>query len=178
MQTIKLVAVGDGAVGKTCMLITYTTNKFPTQYVPTIFDNYAAEIPVGKDTYLINLFDTAGQEDYDRLRPMSYPDTDIFLICFSVIDPNSFENVKKRWIPEILEYNKKAHFMIIGTQVDLRKDEKTVEKLAKQNLAPVTADQGVKLAKDIKAIQYVECSALTQVYLKINKYFTVKHDLN
>ena len=96
MQTIKCVVVGDGAVGKTCLLISYTTNKFPSEYVPTVFDNYAVTVMIGGEPYTLGLFDTAGQEDYDRLRPLSYPQTDVFLVCFSVVNPASYENVKEK----------------------------------------------------------------------------------
>jgi hypothetical protein len=79
----------------------YTTNKFPSEYVPTVFDNYAVTVMIGDDPYTLGLFDTAGQEDYDRLRPLSYPQTDIFLVCFSVTSPASFENVREKWFPEV-----------------------------------------------------------------------------
>jgi cell division control protein 42 len=166
MQTIKCVVVGDGAVGKTCLLISYTTNKFPSDYVPTVFDNYAVTVMVGGEPYTLGLFDTAGQEDYDRLRPLSYPQTDVFLVCFSVVSPSSFENVKEKWVPEIAHHCPKKPFLLVGTQVDLRDDRATIDKLAKNKQQPISNQLAERVAKELKAVKYVECSALTQQGLK------------
>uniref|UniRef100_F6T9J4 Cell division control protein 42 homolog n=2 Tax=Monodelphis domestica TaxID=13616 RepID=F6T9J4_MONDO len=166
MQTIKCVVVGDGAVGKTCLLISYTTNKFPSEYVPTVFDNYAVTVMIGSNPHTLGLFETAGQEDYDRLRPLSYSQTDVFLVCFSVVSPSSFQNVRQKWVPEITHHCPKTPFLLVGTQIDLRENPFALETLAKKKQKPVTAEIAEKLTRDLKGIKYVECSALTQKGLK------------
>lgn len=166
MQTLKCVVIGDGAVGKTCLLISYTTNQFPADYVPTVFDNYAVTVMIGDEPYTLGLFDTAGQEDYDRLRPLSYPSTDVFLVCFSVISPPSFENVKEKWFPEVHHHCPGVPCLIVGTQIDLRDDKVIIEKLQRQRLRPITPEQGERLTRELRAVKYVECSALTQRGLK------------
>lgn len=103
-----------------------------------------------------------GQEDYDRLRPLSYPQTDVFLVCFSVTSPASFENVKEKWFPEVRHHCPGVPCLIVGTQIDLRDDPQVLEKLARQKQRPVTPDQGERLARELGAVKYVECSALTQ----------------
>lgn len=65
-------------------------------YIPTVFENYVADIQVDGKQVELALWDTAGQEDYDRLRPLSYPDTDVVLICFAIDSPDSLENVEEK----------------------------------------------------------------------------------
>jgi len=165
-RPIKCVVVGDGTVGKTCMLISYTTDSFPGEYVPTVFDNYSAPMVCDGVPVSLGLWDTAGQEDYDRLRPLSYPQTDVFLICFSVVSPSSFENVTSKWCPEIKHHCADAPILLIGTKIDLREDKETLQILAENGQAPIKREQGQKLANKIRAVKYLECSALTQRGLK------------
>jgi Ras-related C3 botulinum toxin substrate 1 len=164
MQNVKCVVVGDGAVGKTSLLISYTENRFPVDYVPTVFDNFTTGVEV--DGKLINfaLWDTAGQEEYARLRALSYPETDVFLLCFSVVSPASFDNIKTKWYPEISHHCPGAKCILVGTKIDLREDKATMESL-KGEKAP-TPEMGKKMAEDIGAEAYFECSALTQEGLK------------
>ncbi|KAJ3425285.1 hypothetical protein M0812_27720 [Anaeramoeba flamelloides] len=178
MRSIKCVVVGDGAVGKTCLLLSYTTNSFPGEYVPTVFDNYSANVMVDREPININLWDTAGQEDYDRLRPLSYPQTDVFLVCFSLISPASFSNVKSKWIPEIKHYCEDLPIVLVGTKIDLRDDQDTLMKLEEKNLEPISYQQGMELGKEIGAYQYIECSSLTQKNLKSVFDCSIKAVLN
>jgi cell division control protein 42 len=121
---------------------------------------------IGDEPYTLGLFDTAGQEDYDRLRPLSYPQTDVFLVCFSVTSPASFENVREKWFPEVHHHCPGVPCLIVGTQVDLRDDTAVRDKLAKQKMSPVSREAGERMAKELGAVKYVECSALTQYKLK------------
>ncbi|RID77328.1 hypothetical protein BRARA_A00251 [Brassica rapa] len=148
---IKCVTVGDGAVGKTCLLISYTSNTFPTDYVPTVFDNFSANVVVNGATVNLGLWDTAGQEDYNRLRPLSYRGADVFILAFSLISKASYENVSKKWIPELQHYAPGVPIVLVGTKLDLRDDKQFF---------------GEELKKLIEAPAYIECSSKSQENVK------------
>ncbi|ELR10855.1 Rasrelated C3 botulinum toxin substrate 1 precursor, putative [Acanthamoeba castellanii str. Neff] len=166
MHGIKCVVVGDGAVGKTCMLMSFANNVFPQEYIPTVFDNWNTAIMVDDSPYNLGLWDTAGQEEYDRLRALCYPQTDVFLICFSLVTPSSFENVRLRWQPELATHCPTVPFILVGLKIDLREDPTALETLYKQKLSPITTDEGRRLAQELGAAAYAECSAMTQRGLK------------
>uniref|UniRef100_H2YWY9 Uncharacterized protein n=1 Tax=Ciona savignyi TaxID=51511 RepID=H2YWY9_CIOSA len=160
MQPVKLVVVGDGAVGKTCLCITYANGVFPSDYVPTIFDNYAARSVFDGISYNLALWDTAGQEEYDRLRPLSYPRTNIFILCFSVVSPSSYSSISSKWLPEVKHHSPRTPFILVGTKQDLREDKDTLDKLSSTSSAPISYEKGLALANQIGAVKYIECSAL------------------
>ncbi len=108
------------------------------------------------------LFDTAGQEDFDRLRPLSYPDTSVVLICFSVDSPVSATSVIEKWMPEVRHFCGQCPVILVACKKDLRTDPQTIAKLKQDGERPVTSDVGKQIATQIKADSYMECSAKTR----------------
>uniref|UniRef100_I1NLJ6 Uncharacterized protein n=1 Tax=Oryza glaberrima TaxID=4538 RepID=I1NLJ6_ORYGL len=178
---IKCVTVGDGAVGKTCMLICYTCNKFPTDYIPTVFDNFSANVSVDGSVVNLGLWDTAGgfsdfdsrfgwgllvagQEDYSRLRPLSYRGADVFILSFSLISRASYENVQKKWMPELRRFAPGVPVVLVGTKLDLREDRAYLADHPASSI--ITTEQGEELRKLIGAVAYIECSSKTQRNIK------------
>ena len=160
MTKIKCLVVGDADSDKSKMLISFASIKKSLERIPTVFSDYAVKLKVNEKTYILEISDILGNENYDRLRPLSYLQTDVFLVCFSVVNYSTFESVKEKWVPEILRHCQETPFLIVGTQIDLREESKTLKKY------PITFEKGEKLAKELKAVKYVECSALTRVLNK------------
>jgi len=169
----KLVVVGDGACGKTCLLIVFSKDQFPEVYVPTVFENYVADItvPFNGSTKEVELalWDTAGQEDYDRLRPLSYPDTNVILMCFAIDNPDSLENIPEKWQPEVKHFCPGLPVILVGCKVDLRDDEDIIKELAKLKQTPVGEEQGKSMSQRIDAKEYIECSARKKI--NVNEVF-------
>jgi len=161
MQSLKIVVVGDGAVGKTTFLISFTLACFPTEYIPTVFDNYSTVYDFEGRKISLGLWDTAGQEDFQSIRPLSYKGADVFLMFYSVGLPSSAENIKAKWANEVRLHCPDTPLYLIASQCDLRENPKTIEALATRKEKPVSTDQGRQLAKDIKAFGYSELSAKT-----------------
>ena len=161
MDTLKVCVVGDGAVGKTCLLVSYTTGQAPGDYVPTVFDNYSANVDVDGQCHSLSLWDTAGQEDYDRLRPLSYPQTDVFIVCYSVTCKISLQNAQTKWIPELRAFAPDAPIMLVGTKIDLRDDPKSVAELSLQGKGPVSSTDGLDVSRTLNLPAWAECSSMT-----------------
>ncbi|ELP84242.1 Rho GTPase, putative [Entamoeba invadens IP1] len=159
---IKVVVVGDGTVGKTCLLISYIKNSFPRTYLPTVFDNYLTTVKFKKQNISMELWDTAGQEEFDRIRPLSYKDTDVFILCFAVDNDRSIKNLTSKWVPEVKHHCASGKLLVVGTKTDLRSSAEHQLKLQQSGGSFVTAAEGEELATKIGAIGFCECSALTQ----------------
>ncbi|KAF8290438.1 hypothetical protein DL93DRAFT_1087213 [Clavulina sp. PMI_390] len=155
MQTIKCVAVGDSGVGKTCLLLSHRTHEFPTTLVPTVSNTYAVTAMCGNDPYTLSVFDTAADPKFHRLRALSYPVTDVFLLCFSIESRQSFQSIMEKWFPEVHHHCPGTACLLVGMKSDLRNDPDTVAKLARQNQTPVTRADGERLATNLRRMPIV-----------------------
>uniref|UniRef100_S4RX38 Uncharacterized protein n=1 Tax=Petromyzon marinus TaxID=7757 RepID=S4RX38_PETMA len=153
-------------VGKTCLLATYTTNVYSQQNFLPLFNSFLANVTVNGDPLNLQLIDTPGIEEYDRLRSICYTNADVVQICFSLDNQFSFDSIPGKWYPEVRHHCPTAPIILVGTKLDLRDNKDAVEKLGQQKLPLITYKQGLALAKKIGSVKYVECSALTQYGLK------------
>jgi len=170
-ESLKVLIVGDATVGKTSILLTVTTGHFPTEYVPTVVDTFRHNVMLGNRVYSLSLWDTAGQEEFANLRQKSYRDTDVFVICFCVIDEASFENIRAKWLPEIETEMPNPALILVGTKIDLRGNEEHMKqlkdrKIVSEQFQEITFETGKNLAQIIKAFCYTECSAITETGLQ------------
>jgi small GTP-binding protein len=150
-RSLKVVIVGDGAVGKTCLLTVYRTNDFPTEYIPTVYDNETREVYLDGIPYDLQIWDTAGQEELDTIRTLCYPGTDLFLVCFSADSPVSLANVQNQWMPELNRHitPDELKVVLIATKIDLRST----------TTPSVSKNEGLKVAREIDALKYFETAA-------------------
>lgn len=150
----KVVIIGDGSVGKTCLLISFVENKFPAEYVPTIFDSYLYTL----DETPMTLIDTAGQEEFGELRPLSYEGAHVFIICFALNNQTSLDNLDTTWYPEVRKHvqttpNKTwLGNILVGTKADLR---------TPKNKATNVSTEQAQAKADKYNMTYYETSALT-----------------
>ncbi|XP_030041689.1 rho-related GTP-binding protein RhoD [Microcaecilia unicolor] len=162
LTSIKAVIVGDGSCGKTSLLMVFARGDFPEVYVPTVFERYTTTFQLGNKSVEMNLWDTAGQEDYDRLRPLSYTGANVIIICYDVTNPGSFDNVLTKWYPEVNHFCKGVPVLLVGCKTDLRKDKVRPRKLREDRLEPITYQKGQSMAREVRALMYLECSAKFQ----------------
>ncbi|EXJ86121.1 GTP-binding protein RHO3 [Capronia coronata CBS 617.96] len=167
----KLVLLGDGACGKTSLLNVFTRGFFPTVYEPTVFENYVHDIFVDGIHMELSLWDTAGQEEFDRLRSLSYDDTQAIMLCFSVDNRGSLENVGTKWIAEINEHCPGVKIVLCALKCDLREEqEKEDDEPAAPPRIMIQYNEGLEVARQIGALRYLECSAMRN--RGVNEAFT------
>ena len=169
----KCVFIGDGAVGKTCLIMTQDSGQFPSGYTP-------GHMWAQTDLPFLKVQDTQGQEEYDQRTKFTLQNVHVIIVCFSLIEPDSFKNVKDKWLKLYSRYmHSDTHVMLVGTKLDLRDDHDEIEKLKGRGLVPITTEEGESLAKELKAVKYMECSASSKVGLQdvFDEIFKIAHQL-
>ncbi|XP_022254435.1 rho-related GTP-binding protein RhoN-like isoform X2 [Limulus polyphemus] len=114
---------------------------------------------VGDCSINYTVWDTSGASAYGTVRPLAYKDASVFLLCFSIVDPESLNNTAARWHPEIRQHCAEVPVILCGCQCDLRNDLDTVTSLAKDKLQPVTSEQALVVSRQIGATTYVETTS-------------------
>jgi len=154
-QSLKIVIVGDSAIGKTSALVTYVEGAFPGEYIPTSFDSYSAATMRRGEEIQLELWDTSAAEDHNRLRPLLYPQTNVVIAAYSIMSPRSFDSVRTRWVPEIRANIPDTPILLAGLKTDLRGQ-------GFSDHTSKTSDEGWALAEELGLHSFRECSALTQ----------------
>jgi Ras family protein A len=163
----KMLIVGDSDCGKTCLYTVFAKDKFPEEYVPKRFEGYVADIEVDGKQVELALWDMhTGSKNYVKLRQLSYPDTDVILMCFSIGSPDSLDNIPKRWILEVNQFCPSIPVILVGNKKDLQNDHDTIKELAKMKQEPVKLEDGKNTAEKINAFAYLECSAKSKEGVK------------
>jgi len=165
-RKVKCVFLGDNSIGKTCLLLQlcYSSNTLSRKQVESFTSAYIANIDVNGKIYQLELWDTESKEDKDAARQRNYPETDVFCLCYSIADVESFRNVERRWYKEVKQFAPKAPMVLIGTKLDLRDEHKKRAKGddGQRPAGMVAQKEAKKMARKIGALKYIECSALKQ----------------
>ncbi|XP_041976685.1 uncharacterized protein LOC121731350 [Aricia agestis] len=162
-EKIKCVLVGDGAVGKSSLIAAYAQDTFREEYQPTAYDTFNVVVVVDDRPVCVEICDTAGQDSMSELRALCYPGTDVLMLCFSVVRPETFRSVAERWTKAVAGVN--APVVLVGTQADLALDGRVIQSLRSRGEHAVTEAEAKALASKINAV-YVETSAKTRKQLK------------
>eukprot|EP01113_Clastostelium_recurvatum_P031155 TRINITY_DN3861_c0_g2_i2.p1 TRINITY_DN3861_c0_g2~~TRINITY_DN3861_c0_g2_i2.p1 ORF type:complete len:390 (-),score=74.05 TRINITY_DN3861_c0_g2_i2:33-1076(-) len=172
MAQIKLVVVGDSGIGKTSLLFSYYSNSFPNKDFPAIFYNSASLINVDGKNVNLDLWDTAAQEDLMKTRTKN--NTDVFVLCFSLNNRDSFLNVLNVWGPELTFMCPHVPIILVGLKEDLRAgaaaggggDNSSVT--TSSSLATIISlEEGESMARKVGAVKYMECSSLSRKGLSV-----------
>uniref|UniRef100_M4B0H2 Rho-related GTP-binding protein RhoH n=2 Tax=Xiphophorus TaxID=8082 RepID=M4B0H2_XIPMA len=154
MNNGRCVLVGDCAVGKTALLVRFTSETFPDSYKPTVFENTGVEVYMDGVQISLGLWDTAGNDNFKQIRPRSYQQADVVLMCYSVANPNSLASIQRKWIAEVRENLPRVPVLVVATQTDLRE-------VGVHRGSCISPAEGKRVAQEVHAKGYLECSSLS-----------------
>lgn len=153
-MSVKCVLVGDCAVGKTALLVRFTSEMYPDRYVPTVYENAGVEVYMDGVQISLGLWDTSGNDIFKNVRSMSYQQADVVLICYSVANPTSLANVRQKWIGDVRQNLPRVPVLVVATQTDQRE-------MGSHRASCTSSTDGRRLAQEVRAKGYLECSSLS-----------------
>jgi small GTP-binding protein len=166
MNQITCVFIGDGTVGKTCFLSMYIRNRFPTNEM-TELQAYDTQITLDNQQINLKIWDNSGAEDLEMLRTPTYKEANVFVVCFSLVNPTSLKNVRNKWVPEVRKHCRKTPLLLVGMQSDVRdKFLQNRNENRRNEWEPIPTSKGEEMKTAINAKRYIECSAKTRKNLK------------
>ncbi len=160
IKRLKVIVIGDSGVGKTSLIAAHLNGKFQNEDLPAYFDTQTLQSMEGETIVSLEVVDTPGEDEFQRMRVQMYQGAHVAVLCYSVTRPSTLVNISRKWAPEVHAYFPKIPIILVGTMSDLREDKATVEKLAIKDLKPVAPDQAKHKLKEIKGHLLAETSAL------------------
>ncbi|XP_020895066.1 rho-related protein racA [Exaiptasia diaphana] len=174
MRYLKVKVIGDSTVGKTSLLSRWYHQNYPPQdepgqkqrgnssTLPPVLESFFVNTTVNSEAYIVTFWDTCTMRSFNdmdvvKLKPLEYEDTDVFIACFDISNPKSFQNISTVWVPEMRYYVPGTPLVVVGNKADLRSSDSL------QTL--VSCAKGLELAKRLDA-EYLEMSAVTCEGLK------------
>jgi Ras-related C3 botulinum toxin substrate 1 len=163
---MECATVGDPGIGKTALLVSFVANAFPEQHIPTFFEHYSTQLLVEDQCIDLELWDTADQKVYQKIRSMTYPHPSVFIVCFSLVSPTSLESAQKVWVPELHQYWPNHPYILVGLKSDLRDSlPQDASELGPKGMEPIPSSKGEEVKQLINAEAYIECSARLRYHL-------------
>jgi len=162
IERVKCVLLGDDRVGKTSFSVAVTTHTFPSTHIPYVHDSWTSCVMVDDKPVNLEIWDTAGSAEYDKLRYLYYDNTDVFVLSFCPTIPDSFHHVKEKWHSEAIRHWPNAQFVLLALKTDLSADPHTIAHLHRLGLSPISSEEALEYAQSIGAYKFLECSSLDQ----------------
>ena len=168
-STFKVVLLGEGRVGKTCLCLKYVKDTFTPDQESTIQATFLEKrLHIGRKSITLNIWDTAGQERFHALGPIYYRDSHGALLVYDITDRDSFSKVRN-WVKELRKIvGKDIVLMIAGNKEDLEKKRQVDVKEAEEYARSVGAEHMLVSAKTGRNVE--------QVFLELTKQMQKQKD--
>ena len=171
MEYINVAFIGDEGVGKSSIIRAFMYGQNNDSIELTNFDNYQELVKIGDSMYTLNIWDT---KDIQHLT-----NVDVFVLCYSIISINSYNNIKGVWLKEILKINPNAKFILVSTKNDLRNSNSMADLMFRNTVYMLPTSNLISLSHIVKTPYIQECSSfdyigIEDIFVNVIKAYTRK----